>query len=396
MLAVCLSAPANAATPGAADFYSGLLRRGVAAFDAGRDDDAVRQLRIAAFGFVDSLDLYQTAQTYLALAHSRAGEESAARAAAAKVVAAQRQTRRFTVLQIPTTIRSAFLALAQRLLPPSDVAALQLPPQGGTAETASRPAAAAPVTQPPPAAQPRPAEPLPATPAEPSQTPAATVPAQPVPITRPAPAPTPVDTPKQTAPAAPATEAPTSQPASTPTETPRTITTEIVFEPSKAAAATPAQQTPAATTAPAKASPPPQVVEPPPPPPPPAPAAVRLSDSEAAQRLAAAERALNEARLPQARSIYRELLAQQSLSRPHLLRLAEGLYRSRDFRHALDAFRLLGTLQRGEEPYRYYIAVALYETGDYALAKEELRAALPFIEVTPDVARYQAKIQGAL
>ena len=78
-----------------------------------------------------------------------------------------------------------------------------------------------------------------------------------------------------------------------------------------------------------------------------------------------------------------------------LIRVAEGLYRSRDFAAALNAFARVGTLRRGEEPYRYYIAVAAYETGDYARAKKELAAALPYIEITPDVARYRTRIEGA-
>ena len=94
--------------------------------------------------------------------------------------------------------------------------------------------------------------------------------------------------------------------------------------------------------------------------------------------------------------MYREVLAQPSLDRDTLLRIAEGLYRSRDFAAVLSAFKRVGTLQRGEEPYGYYIAVALYETGDYAGAKRTLSTALPFIEVTPDVARYQLKINGAI
>ena len=113
------------------------------------------------------------------------------------------------------------------------------------------------------------------------------------------------------------------------------------------------------------------------------------------KRLANAEQALNSSRLTESRAIYRDLLERGALSRRLLLRVAEGLYRSRDFEPALEAFERLGDLGQGEEPYRYYIAVALYETGRYARAKEVLRSALPFIEITPDVARYQAKIEGA-
>ncbi|HEX8169305.1 MAG TPA: tetratricopeptide repeat protein [Thermoanaerobaculia bacterium] len=121
-----------------------------------------------------------------------------------------------------------------------------------------------------------------------------------------------------------------------------------------------------------------------------------LSAREVEARLAEGERALMASRLADARAAYHEVSAQATLDRLTLIRVAEGLYRARDFRAALEAFRRVGTLRSGEEPYRYYIAVALYETGSYAAARRELDAALPYIEVTPDVARYQAKIEGAL
>jgi hypothetical protein len=113
-------------------------------------------------------------------------------------------------------------------------------------------------------------------------------------------------------------------------------------------------------------------------------------------RLASAERALNGGNLIDARRVYREVLGTTGLDHEMLVRIAEGLYRSRDFSGALTAFNRIGTLRRGEEPYRYYIAVASYETGDYARAKKELVAALPYIEITPDVAGYRAKIESAL
>jgi hypothetical protein len=115
-----------------------------------------------------------------------------------------------------------------------------------------------------------------------------------------------------------------------------------------------------------------------------------------ATRLTAAERGLNAGNLNDARRAYRELLGAPGLDHETLIRIAEGLYRARDFSSALTAFNRVGTLRRGEEPYRYYIAVAAYETGDFARAKKELTAALPYIEVTPDVARYRTKIEGSM
>lgn len=126
-----------------------------------------------------------------------------------------------------------------------------------------------------------------------------------------------------------------------------------------------------------------------------APAPRPLSAIEITTRLAAADRALNTANLVEARRLYRELLAAPGLDHDSLIRVAEGLYRARDFALALNAFSRIDMLRRGEEPYRYYIAVAAYETGDYVRAKRELAAALPYIEITPDVALYRGRIEGA-
>jgi hypothetical protein len=100
--------------------------------------------------------------------------------------------------------------------------------------------------------------------------------------------------------------------------------------------------------------------------------------------------------LSAARGAYGGALAARLLSHAEALRLAEGLYRARDFRGAVAAFDRAGTLARGEEPYRYYLAVALYESGQHAAAKRELAVVIPFIELTPDVAQYQTKINAAI
>jgi tetratricopeptide (TPR) repeat protein len=83
---------------------------------------------------------------------------------------------------------------------------------------------------------------------------------------------------------------------------------------------------------------------------------------------------------------------------PHatLLKTAEDLYRANDFRGAVAAFERAGAFAKGEEPYRYEYAVALYESGRHRDAKRELAAALPFIEKTPEIERYRAKIEQSL
>lgn len=385
----------------AGDFYSAMLRRGIVSFDAGREADAVRQLRIAAFGFVDALDLYQTAEAYLAVAYERSGDADRAREAARKVVAAQRRSPGYAALELPETVRSAFNTLATRVLTTGEVAALRSAP---SSTVVTRPATTIPSRSTPPTIPP-----ATATPSASTTTPeSATIPA--TPTTSAASASVPASQPTATPSAQPSSAQPSSAPAKTPPPTPpasspapgqpaaqpKTTAIEIPFEPAepaRPAAATPPPPAPTAQPAPV-AQPPaasaPAATKPATPAPP------ALSESETAQRLIAAERAVNSARLSEARATYRELLARGTLSRSNLIRVAEGLYRARDFTAALQAFERLGPLARGEEPYRYYLAVALYETGSYARAKNELRAVLPFIEVTPDVARYQAKIDGAV
>lgn len=96
----------------------------------------------------------------------------------------------------------------------------------------------------------------------------------------------------------------------------------------------------------------------------------------------------------QARRVYLALLNQANVSRQTIAAAARGLYRIGAFADAVEAFRNLGTFNRGEEDLRYYNAVSLFETGHYDDAKKELACALPYIQITSDVARYRDKIQS--
>lgn len=399
-------APLSAATPH--EFYGGLLRRGVSSYEAGRYSDASKQLRIAAFGLVEAIDQYETAQVYLAVTYDKMQEPDRAREAARRVVVAERVERKYAALQLPGAVRTAFDAISARLLAPSDLAALRgtgpitaptttatLPQRSATSQpqttTPPRRTTTTPQTTTPPAPKPaqpqqQPAKPAIATPTQrqttnPENTAPQTITPAPQPekpkpvIPAPTPAPAPVRPPQTTTPPVKPPQAATTTTTPTPARTtpPTQATTGRggPIEPAKPVVTTPA--------------------------PAPAPAAARtLTAGEIATRLSTAERALNGTNLSDARRAYRELLAAPNLERDALIRVAEGLYRSRDFASALTAFSRLGTLRRGEEPYRYYIAVALYETGDYTRAKKELASALPFIEITPDVARYRTRIEGSL
>ena len=140
----------------------------------------------------------------------------------------------------------------------------------------------------------------------------------------------------------------------------------------------------------------PPVPRPQPPPPPPPPASAPQPARDPAAILADADRALDAGDLAQARAGYASVLALPELPHATLLKTGEGLYRARDFRGTVRAFERAGAFAKGEEPYRYYYAVALYESGRYRDAKRELAAALPFIEATPDVQRARAKIEHSL
>lgn len=332
---------ALAATP--TDFYAGLLERGVADVEAGRFQDAVTPLRIAAFGLVDSIDAYEKSLAYLAVALHNTGQSGSAGEVLQRILAAERVQRRFASLQLPAPIRTQLDAIARTQLTAAEAAALArtaIPAAGAPRQGASP-------TQAPSRAATTVAQPKPA----PTKPPAAT---------QPAPA---KQAPKQT----PEGDAKPQQ--GVPRTTPQTSQSAAV-EPKPAVKGPPVK--PAATT-PSKAA----VV------------------ADTPSRLAAGDRALSTGNLTDARQIYRELLARQDLDHGTWIRVAEGLYRSRDFTGTLAAFDKIKTLRAGEEAYRYYVAVALYETGQLARARQELAAVLPYIEQTPDVLRYRKKIEDA-
>ena len=95
----------------------------------------------------------------------------------------------------------------------------------------------------------------------------------------------------------------------------------------------------------------------------------------------------------QARRVYLALLNAGNVSRATIASAAQGLYRLGDYSDAVEAFRNLGTFAPNESDLRYYNAVSLFETGRYDDAKKELACALPYIQITSDVARYRDKIQ---
>jgi tetratricopeptide (TPR) repeat protein len=297
---VALAWPLTAAAEGN-DFYVGLLHRGISHFDAGQYEAGEKELRIAAFGLVDAIPEFETAQVYLAIAGDRLHIEADARRAAQRVIAADRVERRFGSLTLPANIRKDFDAIASKLLTSDQYAFLR-----------GSPSSAAPST-------PAPAAPVPVAPAQPTTNPKS----PPLPAPTPAPVPAPQPRPQVS-----------SQP--------------------------------------------------------PTPAPVVNVNSQ----MALADKAIDRNDLAGARAIYGKIVTQPGLDHGTLIRLGEQSYRARDFATAIRAFSRSG-FNSNEQPYRYYYAVALYETGEHAAAKRELALALPAIEVTPDVAAYRAKIEAA-
>jgi Flp pilus assembly protein TadD len=115
---------------------------------------------------------------------------------------------------------------------------------------------------------------------------------------------------------------------------------------------------------------------------------------DALNSLRQAEALADEGELREADEIYIRLAAGEP--REIVAAAAVGLYRTGAYREAVQAFRRLGTLARGEEDLHYYFAVSLYESGEYEAARHELMCALPYIELTDEVARYRIKIEQAV
>ena len=350
---MALAAPSAFAASGD-EFYDRLFTRGLSQFSEGNYAGAYASMKIAAFGYLENIPRFQTAEIYMTVAANKIRREPDARAAAVRVVAAERVEKRYASLALPAEVRKDFEDAARKLLTADMFATLR---GGGTV---------------------KPPQPAPANPA-----PVIVTPPQPPPASRPVPTPTPRVIPPAPQPQ-PQTQPRPVQPPPAPVPTaPAQVQTQP--KPAQTAPAQVQTQPRPVPAAPAQVQTQPRPVQPQPQPARPAPDA-----------LADADRAVNSGDLAAARTLYRSILDAPQISHPTALRVAEGLYRSRDFAGAMRAFERAGAIGTGEEQYHYYYAVALYESGRYAGAKRELRAALPFIEVTPDVERYRVKIEGAI
>ncbi|HEX7191201.1 MAG TPA: hypothetical protein VF381_06460 [Thermoanaerobaculia bacterium] len=316
MICFAIASPLRAASA-ANDFYVGLLHRGIAHADAGQYDTADKELRIAAFGLVDSIADFETAEVYLAIIGDKLHSESDSRRALQRVIAADRVERRYGSLSLPANVRTEFEQIASKLLTSDQYAFLKGSPSGPPASPAMTPQhSSSPAPVPPPA----------------------TSNPKPPPVVAPPPTPVPQQSRQQPVPQ------PRQQPRPQPSPQPQPPTPVPTFDVST--------------------------------------------------QMAAADKSLDRNDLAAARKIYDQVVLQPGLDHATLIHLGEQSYRARDFATAARAFSRSG-FNSSEAPYRYYYAVALYETGQTAAAKRELSQAIPLIEVTPDVAAYRTKIESA-
>ncbi len=106
-----------AATPVFAQgFYEARFQSGVIDFNRAAYARAVDELRIAAFGRVDDIPAYETAEIYVVIANDKLDRVDDARIAALKVVQAERISPAYSALKIPPNIRSAFETLLPALM----------------------------------------------------------------------------------------------------------------------------------------------------------------------------------------------------------------------------------------------------------------------------------------
>ena len=97
----------------AQSFYEARFQSGVTDFNRGAFARAVDELRVAAFGRVDDIPGYETAEIYLALANDKLNRVEDARLATLKVVQAEQISPAYDKLTLPADVRTNF----ERLLP---------------------------------------------------------------------------------------------------------------------------------------------------------------------------------------------------------------------------------------------------------------------------------------
>jgi len=100
----------------AQSFYEARFQSGVVDFNRGAYARAADELRVAAFGRVDDIPSYITAEVYLAVTNDRLEHAEDARLSALKVLQAEKTTPSYAALKLPPDLRASFEQLLPALL----------------------------------------------------------------------------------------------------------------------------------------------------------------------------------------------------------------------------------------------------------------------------------------
>lgn len=151
---------------------------------------------------------------------------------------------------------------------------------------------------------------------------------------------------------------------------------------------------PAATSAPAAPAPSGTAGPEPPPPPPPQPAA---ADSKATvpETLSASRKLIAERNTTEAQRLLVQAIQKTPGSRDLRKALLEAAVLNRDYPTAAAQVRFVDPLTEGEEPWMFYAAVASYEAGNLDAAKALMRRARGKVSGSPFVDYYSRRILGS-
>ncbi|MEA2328796.1 MAG: hypothetical protein QOE68_3755, partial [Thermoanaerobaculia bacterium] len=100
----------------AQSFYESRFQAGVIDFNRGAYARAADELRVAAFGRVDDIPSYITAEVYLAVTNDRLEHAEDARVAAMKVLQAEKILPSYAALKLPPDVRASFEQFLPALL----------------------------------------------------------------------------------------------------------------------------------------------------------------------------------------------------------------------------------------------------------------------------------------
>src|SRR5262245_2600180 len=116
MVLIGALAASNVIAASGDEFYDRLFNRGMAQFNEGNYANAYTSLRLAAFGLLEDVRRFETAEIHMTVAAMRLRRESDARAAAQRVIAGERIERRYASLSLPDAVRKEFEDAAKLLL----------------------------------------------------------------------------------------------------------------------------------------------------------------------------------------------------------------------------------------------------------------------------------------